>query len=98
MQVSKSSELGLGVGHGTGGLGRKFQYSILRRPSLPVLQTTASDMFEGDYQVCVTLSKGEALMEVIRRTFQSRIENEIGTLFIAYPLEPEGRGDDYTIE
>ena len=79
------------MGYGSGGLSLHFAYSLQQNFRLPIQKRTASDIYEGDFAHLVLLSRGYTLLEMLRRTFVSRISNPISKTFIGYELEPLGR-------
>ena len=76
------------MGHGSGGASQRHDFWISRRPIMPASATLVSEMYESDFTAVNAVAEYHTFLEVIRRTFQSRIDNPIGKTFVAYPLEP----------
>ena len=78
------------MGHGSGGASYCHDFWISRKPLLPISKDVVSEIYECDFQMLHLLSEIHTFLELVRRTFQSRIENPIGHVFISYALEPSG--------
>ena len=75
---------------GSGGIAMAYHICIKQSSQLPVRLKEVSDIYDCNFQFMCSISRGHALLEMMRRTFQSRIPNPISQLFIGYPLEPLG--------
>ena len=78
-------------GRGTGGVANHFQFLVKQEPDLPIAKKGVSDIYDYSFQFLCSIARGHTLIDMIRRTFQSRINNPISRVFIGYPLEPSGR-------
>ena len=77
-------------GRGSGGVANHFNFEVSHHPELPVAKQGISDVYDYSFQFLCSIARGHTLIDMIRRTFQSRIDNPISKLFIGYPLEPAG--------
>ena len=80
-----------GLGHGSGGLTVRMDFSVVRSSKVNILPTVVSDMYEGDFQFLSVLSRLQMFTSMLWRTFHSRIPNPISKRFICYWLEPIGK-------
>jgi len=78
------------LGPGSGGIAMAHHVDIQQTSALPVRMKEVSDIYDCNFQFMCTLARGHTLIEMIRRTFQSRIPNPISRVFIGYPLENPG--------
>ena len=79
-------------GYGAGGLSLGYQFDVLYQFQLPVLLSTASDIHEANFQLLLSLCRSHSLLEMLRRTFSSRLANPISRTFVGYSQEPIGMG------
>ena len=77
-------------GRGSGGVANRFNFEVCHRPELPVSKQGVSDGYDYSFQFLCSIARGHTLVDMIRRTFQSRIDNPISKLFVGYPMEPAG--------
>ena len=80
------------LGYGTGGLSLGYHFAVAYQFQLPVRLTTVSDIHEANFQLLLSLCRGHSLLEMLRRTFSSRLANPISRTFIGYYQEPLGWG------
>ena len=81
-----------GMEHGVGGSVIRMDFTIYRCPSQPMSKSAMSDAFEGDFQFMSVMARLQTFMNVLWRTFHSRIANPISQHFIGYWMEPMGTG------
>lgn len=84
-----------GMGYGSGGLSLHYEYRIQQAFSLPIQKETVSDIYEGNFTHLLLISRGYILLEMLRRTFVSRLSNPVSKKFIGYAMEPLGSGCIY---
>ena len=91
LDVKYSTETIVGLAYGTGGIALAHSVLIVQNSTLPVRLREMSDIYDCNFQFMCSISRGHTLLEMIRRTFQSRIPNPLSRVFIGYPLEPLGK-------
>ena len=78
------------MGPGSGGTAMAYHICIHQSSPLPIRLKEVSDIYDCSFQFMCSISRGHTLLEMVRRTFQSRLVNPISQTFIGYPLEPPG--------
>ena len=78
------------IGAGSGGIGTAADLTVVQTPDVPIRKHGVSDIYDYSFQFVCSVSRGHTLLEMVRRTFQSRLTNPVSRVFIGYPLEPPG--------
>ena len=83
------------ISAGSGGIGTAADLLVVQTPDVPIRRQGVSDIYDYSFQFVCSIVRGHTLLEMVRRTFQSRLTNPVNRIFIGYPLEPPGNSSSF---